>query len=74
MKTLPPDVLAKGPAHPMVVRNPGTGKPTLWLTVRRDAAIPGMEPNESAALLTELWISSRRRRIAGARWCAATTS
>lgn len=55
MTSLPADVLAKGPAHPMVVRNPATGLPTLWLTVRRDAMIPGMAANDSAALLTELW-------------------
>lgn len=55
VRTLPPEVLAKGPAHPLVVRNPNTGAPALWLTVRRDARVPGLEPDESAALLTELW-------------------
>jgi len=55
LKDLPGDVRDKGPAHPLVVRNPGTGEPSLFLSVRRDARIPGMEAAESRALLTELW-------------------
>jgi alpha-ketoglutarate-dependent taurine dioxygenase len=37
------------------MRNPNTGEPTLYLSVRRDAKIPGMDAAESLALLTELW-------------------
>lgn len=55
LKTLPADVREKGPAHPLVVRNPSTGEPTLYLSVRRDAKIPGMADDESLNLLTELW-------------------
>lgn len=55
LKDLPADIRDKGPAHPLVVRNPGTGEPSLFLSVRRDARIPGMEAAESRALLTELW-------------------
>jgi taurine dioxygenase len=55
LKTLPVDVRENGPAHPLVVRSTGTGEPALYLSVRRDAKIPGMEAAESGKLLTELW-------------------
>ena len=55
LKVLPQEVREKGPAHPLVVRNPNTGEPTLYLSVRRDAKIPGMDAGESLKLLTELW-------------------
>lgn len=55
VKALPVDVLAKGPAHPLVARNPRTGEPMLVLSVRRDAQIVGMDASESLPLLTELW-------------------
>ncbi len=55
LKVLPQDVRENGPAHPLVVRNPNTGEPTLYLSVRRDAKIPGMDAGESLKLLTELW-------------------
>lgn len=55
LKDLPADVRDKGPAHPLVVRNPHTGAPSLFLSVRRDARIPGIEATESRALLTGLW-------------------
>lgn len=55
LKDLPADVRDKGPAHPLVVRNPHTGAPSLFLSVRRDARIPGMAASESRALLTGLW-------------------
>ncbi|WP_227699756.1 TauD/TfdA family dioxygenase, partial [Raoultella ornithinolytica] len=37
------------------MRNPHTGAPSLFLSVRRDARIPGMAASESRALLTGLW-------------------
>ncbi len=55
LKALPEDVREKGASHPLVVRNPGTGEPALYLSVRRDAKIPGMDAGESLKLLTELW-------------------
>lgn len=55
LKALPADVRDKGPAHPLVVRNPNSGEPTLYLSVRRDAKILGMDAAESLKLLTELW-------------------
>jgi alpha-ketoglutarate-dependent taurine dioxygenase len=55
LKRLPADVREKGPAHPLVVRNPSSGEPTLYLSVRRDAKIPGMDADESLKLLSELW-------------------
>lgn len=55
LKVLPDDVREKGPAHPLVVRNPVTGQPTLYLSVRRDAKIPSLAAAESLKLLTELW-------------------
>lgn len=55
VQDLPADVRNKGPAHPLVVRNPGTGEPSLFMSVRRDARILGMEAAESRVLLTELW-------------------
>jgi alpha-ketoglutarate-dependent taurine dioxygenase len=55
LKMLPPEVREKGPAHPLVARNPNTGEPTLYLSVRRDAKILGMDAAESLKLLTELW-------------------
>ena len=55
LKSLPDDIREKGTAHPLVVRNPSTGLPTLYLSVRRDAKIPGMNADESLKLLTDLW-------------------
>jgi taurine dioxygenase len=55
LKRLPEDVREKGSAHPLVVRNPSSGEPTLYLSVRRDAKIPGMDAGESLKLLSELW-------------------
>lgn len=55
LKLLPLDVREKGPEHPLVVRNPNTGEPALYLSVRRDAKIPGMDAKESLELLTGLW-------------------
>lgn len=55
VKSLPADVLAKGPAHPLVALNPRTSQPMLVLSVRRDAQIVGMDASESLPLLTQLW-------------------
>ena len=46
---------AKGHPHPAVIRDPGTGKPALFLGRRPRAYIMGLELAESEALLDELW-------------------
>src|SRR3954468_16547546 len=46
---------AKGHPHPAVIRDPGTGKPALFLGRRPRAYIVGLELAESEALLDELW-------------------
>jgi taurine dioxygenase len=46
---------AKGHPHPAVIRDPGTGKPALFLGRRPRAYIIGLELAESEALLDELW-------------------
>jgi taurine dioxygenase len=46
---------AKGYPHPAVIRDPGTGKPALFLGRRPRAYVVGLELAESEALLDELW-------------------
>ena len=46
---------AKGYPHPAVIRDPGTGKPALFLGRRPRAYVMGLELAESEALLDELW-------------------
>jgi taurine dioxygenase len=46
---------AKGHPHPAVIRDPGTGKPALFLGRRPRAYVVGLELAESEALLDELW-------------------
>jgi taurine dioxygenase len=46
---------AKGHPHPAVIRDPGTGKPALFLGRRPRAYIMGLELAESEALLDDLW-------------------
>jgi len=46
---------AKGHPHPAVIRDPGTGKPALFLGRRPRAYVMGLELPESEALLDELW-------------------
>ena len=55
LKVLPQVVRDKGVSHPLVVRNPNSGEPALYLSVRRDAKIEVMDADESLKLLTELW-------------------
>lgn len=55
VKELPANVRDYGQLHPLVVRNKATGLPALFLSVRRDAKIPGLVDAEARALLTELW-------------------
>ncbi len=47
--------LAPGARHPLVVRHPETGRPTLLLGRRRNSYILGMELADSEALLDEVW-------------------
>jgi taurine dioxygenase len=51
----PNPMTAKGHPHPAVIRDPGTGKPALFLGRRPRAYITGLELAESEALLDELW-------------------
>lgn len=46
---------APGAHHPLVVKHPVTGLPSLFLGRRRNSYIIGMELNESEELLNELW-------------------
>jgi taurine dioxygenase len=46
---------AAGHPHPAVIRDPGTGKPALFLGRRPRAYVMGLELAESEALLDELW-------------------
>jgi taurine dioxygenase len=45
----------KGQAHPAVIRDPGTGKPAVFLGRRPRAYIMGLSLAESEALLDDLW-------------------
>ena len=46
---------SKGHPHPAVIRDPGTGKPALFLGRRPRAYVMGLPLEESEALLDELW-------------------
>ena len=46
---------APGAVHPMVLTHPVTGRNALFLGRRLFAYIPGLEPQESEALLDEIW-------------------
>jgi taurine dioxygenase len=48
-------VTAPGHPHPAVIRDPGTGKPALFLGRRPRAHVVGLPVGESEALLDELW-------------------
>jgi taurine dioxygenase len=51
----PNPMTAKGYAHPAVIKDPGTGKPALFLGRRPRAYVMGLPLPESEALLDELW-------------------
>jgi taurine dioxygenase len=46
---------SRGHPHPAVIRDPGTGRPALFLGRRPRAYVPGLPLAESEALLDELW-------------------
>lgn len=46
---------SRGHAHPAVIRDPGTGRPALYLGRRPRAYVMGLPLAESEALLDELW-------------------
>ena len=46
---------SRGHAHPAVIRDPGTGRPALYLGRRPRAYVVGLPLAESEALLDELW-------------------
>ncbi len=48
-------VTARGHPHPAVIRDPGTGKPALFLGRRPRSYVVGLPVAESEALLDELW-------------------
>jgi taurine dioxygenase len=51
----PNPVTARGQPHPAIIRDPGTGKPALFLGRRPRAYVMGLPLEESEALLDELW-------------------
>ncbi len=51
----PNPVTARGHPHPAVIRDPGTGKPALFLGRRPRAYVMGLPLDDSEALLDELW-------------------
>jgi taurine dioxygenase len=51
----PNPVTSKGHPHPAVIRDPGTGRPALFLGRRPRAYVMGLPVEESEALLDELW-------------------
>ena len=51
----PNPVTSRGHPHPAVIRDPGTGKPALFLGRRPRAYVVGLPVEESEALLDELW-------------------
>jgi len=51
----PNPMTAKGYGHPAVIKDPGTGKPALFLGRRPARYVVGLPLEESEALLDELW-------------------
>ena len=51
----PNPMTSKGHPHPAVIRDPGTGKPALFLGRRPRAYVMGLPLEESEKLLDELW-------------------
>jgi taurine dioxygenase len=51
----PNPVTSKGHPHPAVIRDPGTGRPALFLGRRPRAYVMGLPVEESERLLDELW-------------------
>jgi taurine dioxygenase len=51
----PDPMTSKGHPHPAVIRDPGTGRPALYLGRRPRAHVVGLPLAESEALLDELW-------------------
>lgn len=53
-----------GARHPLVRRDPGTGRRALFLGRRPHAYVVGMDPAESDALLDRLWAHAARPKYA----------
>ena len=51
---------SQGHAHPAVIRDPGTGRPALYLGRRPHAYVVGLPLAESEALLDQLWHAAIR--------------
>lgn len=51
----PNPITSAGHAHPAVIRDPGTGRPALFLGRRPKAYVAGLPIAESEQLLDELW-------------------
>jgi taurine dioxygenase len=55
VKDDPNPMTSRGHPHPAVIRDPGTGKPALFLGRRPRAYVMGLPLEESEKLLDELW-------------------
>jgi taurine dioxygenase len=55
VKDDPNPITSPGYAHPAVIRDPGTGRPALFLGRRPRAYVIGLPLDESERLLDELW-------------------
>src|SRR5439155_4446373 len=56
-------VRSPGTSHPLVCTHPETGRRLLYLGRRRNAYIIGLSPEESEALLNELWSYATREEF-----------
>lgn len=54
---------APGAWHPAILRHPANGRATLYLGRRRNSYVEGYSPEESDALLAELWAHTIQRRF-----------
>jgi taurine dioxygenase len=54
---------APGTLHPLVCVHPETGRRALYLGRRRNAYIEGLPPDDSTALLDELWAEATRESL-----------
>jgi taurine dioxygenase len=57
-------IVVPGPLHPIVRTHPDSGCNALYLGRRRNAYIPGLEFDESEALLNTLWAHATQERFA----------
>jgi taurine dioxygenase len=61
--------LAPGAWHPAACAHPVTGEPALYLGRRRNSYVEGLDPDQSNALLDELWAFAEQPAfVYGHRW------